>query len=155
MIPDREKKEMYDVFEKTGNVRLDRFAFGVVDHQERGKKKLMIRLTGKGPGGADLVVITRLKPHRLFTRRGDDLELDVPVTLREALLGSEVPVGTLKGRVLLKVPAGTQNGRQFRLKGQGMPHLKGDGHGDLIVRIRVVLPTDLSDGARAAVRGAA
>ncbi len=109
-----------------------------------------IRLTGKGPGGADLVVVTRLKPHKTFTRRGDDLEREVPVTLREALLGSEIPVATLKGRVLLKVPAGTQNGRQFRLKGQGMPHFKGDGHGDLIVRVRLVLPTDLSDEARAA-----
>jgi len=109
-----------------------------------------IRLTGKGPGGADLVVITKLKPHRTFTRKGDDLEREVPVTLREALLGSEIPISTLKGKVLLKVPAGTQNARQFRLKGQGMPHLKGDGHGDLFVRVRVVLPTDLSDEARAA-----
>jgi DnaJ-class molecular chaperone len=108
-----------------------------------------IRLTGKGPGGADLVVITKLKPHRAFTRKGDDLEREVPVTLREALLGSEIPIATLKGKVLLKVPAGTQTGRQFRLKGQGMPHLKGDGHGDLIVRVRVVLPTDLSDEAAA------
>jgi curved DNA-binding protein len=109
-----------------------------------------IRLTGKGPGGADLVVVTKLKPHKVFSRRGDDLEREVPVTLREALLGSEIPVGTLKGRVLLKVPAGTQNAKQIRLKGQGMPHLKGEGHGDLFVRVRVVLPTDLSDEAKAA-----
>jgi DnaJ-class molecular chaperone with C-terminal Zn finger domain len=109
-----------------------------------------IRLTGKGPGGADLVVVTKLKPHRIFTRRADDLEREAPVTLREALLGSEIPVGTLKGRVLLKVPPGTQNGRTFRLNGQGMPHLKGDGNGDLFVRIRVVLPTDLPDEAKAA-----
>jgi len=109
-----------------------------------------IRFTGKGPGGADLVVVTKLKPHRTFTRKGDDLEREIPVTLREALLGSEIPVATLKGRVLLKVPAGTQSGRQIRLKGQGMPHLKGDGHGDLFVRVRVVLPTDLSDEAKAA-----
>jgi curved DNA-binding protein len=109
-----------------------------------------IRLTGKGPGGADLVVVTKLKPHKVFTRRGDDLEREVPVTLREALLGSEIPVGTLKGRVLLKVPAGTQNAKQIRLKGQGMPHFKGEGHGDLFIRVRVVLPTDLSDEAKAA-----
>ena len=72
------------------------------------------------------------------------------MTLREALLGGEIPVGTLKGRVLLKIPSGTQNGRTFRLKGQGMPPFKGDGAGDLYVRVRVVLPTDLSDDARAA-----
>jgi DnaJ-class molecular chaperone len=109
-----------------------------------------IRLTGKGPGGRDLVVVTKLKPHPVFAHRGDDLEREVPVTLREALLGSEIPVGTLKGKVLLKVPAGTQNGRMFRLKGQGLPRFKGDGQGDLLVRIRVVLPTDLSDEAKAA-----
>ena len=86
----------------------------------------------------------------MFVRRGDDLEREVPVTLREALLGGEVPVGTLKGRVLLKVPPGTQSARTFRLKGQGMPRFKGDGTGDLLVRIRVVLPTDLSEEAQAA-----
>ena len=109
-----------------------------------------IKLTGKGPGGRDLVVVIRQKPHSVFTRRADDLEREVPVTLREALLGDEVHVATLKGRVLLKVPAGTQNGRTFRLKGQGMPAFKGDGTGDLLARIRVVLPTDLSEEARAA-----
>jgi DnaJ-class molecular chaperone len=109
-----------------------------------------IKLTGKGPGGRDLVVVIRQKPHPVFTRRGDDLEREVPVTLTEALLGGEVSVATLKGRVLLKVPAGTQNGRTFRLKGQGMPAFKGDTTGDLLARIRVVLPTDLSDEARAA-----
>jgi curved DNA-binding protein len=109
-----------------------------------------IRLTGKGPGGADLIVITRLKQHRTFHRKGDDLEREVSITLKEALLGSEIPVGTLKGRVLLKVPPGTQNGRTFRLKGQGMPHFKGGGTGDLFVRVRVVLPTEVSDEAKAA-----
>jgi DnaJ-class molecular chaperone len=109
-----------------------------------------IKLTGKGPGGRDLVVVIKQKPHAAFVRRGDDLEREVPVTLREALLGDEIPVATLKGRVLLKVPAGTQNGRTFRLKGQGMPRFKGDGTGDLLVRIRVLLPTDLSDEAKAA-----
>jgi DnaJ-class molecular chaperone len=109
-----------------------------------------IRLTGKGPGGRDLIVVTKLKHHQVFTRRGDDLEREIPITLREALLGGEVPVGTLKGRVLLKVPAATQSGRSFRLKGQGMPAFKGDATGDLFVRVRVVLPNDLSDEAKAA-----
>lgn len=111
-----------------------------------------IRLTGKGPGGADLIVVTKIKPHPVFARRGDDLEREIPVTLQEALLGAEVPVGTLKGRVLLKVPPETQNGRAFRLKGQGMPKFKGDGTGDLLVRIRVVLPTNLSDEAKKAAK---
>jgi DnaJ-class molecular chaperone len=111
-----------------------------------------IRLTGKGPGGSDLVVAVRMKPHATFARRGDDLEREVPLSLEEALLGGEIPVGTLKGRVLLKIPAGTQNGRTFRLKGQGMPRFKGDGAGDLLVRVRVALPTDLSDEARGAAK---
>ncbi len=109
-----------------------------------------IRLTGKGPGGRDLIVVTKVKPHPVFTRRGDDLEREVPVTLREALLGGEIPTGTLKGRVLLKLPEATQTGRTFRLKGQGMPRFKGDGTGDLFVRVRVVLPTNLTDEAKAA-----
>lgn len=109
-----------------------------------------IRLTGKGPDGRDLIVVTKQKPHRTFTRRGDDLERELPITLREALLGGEIPVGTLKGRVLLKVPAGTQNGRTFRLKAQGMPAFKGDGSGDLYVRVRVILPTDLDEKAMTA-----
>jgi len=109
-----------------------------------------IRLTGKGPGGRDLIVVTKLKPHRTFTRKADDLERDVPITLREALLGGEIPVATLKGRVLLTVPAGTQNERTFRLKGQGMPRFKGDGSGDLYVRVHVVLPTNLDAKAKAA-----
>ncbi len=109
-----------------------------------------VRLTGKGPDGRDLVVVIRIDPHTVFTRGGADLEREVPVTLREALLGAEIPVRTLKGRVLLTLPAGTQAGRTFRLTGQGMPRLKGAGTGDLYVRVRVVLPTALSDDARSA-----
>ena len=69
---------------------------------------------------------------------------------REALLGAEIPVATLKGRILLTIPAGTQAGRTFRLTGQGMPRLKGDGTGDLYLKVRVVLPTALGDEAREA-----
>ena len=111
-----------------------------------------VRLSGQAPGGGDVVVVVRLAPHPVFTRHGRDLERELTVTLREALLGGEVAVGTLKGRVMLTIPAGTQNGRRFRLAGQGMPDLKGDGTGDLYVRTRVVLPTDLSDEATAAAR---
>jgi curved DNA-binding protein len=111
-----------------------------------------IRLSGKGPDGRDLVVVTRIRPHRTFTRRGADLEREVRIVLEEALLGGEIRVGTLKGQVLLKVPAGTQNSRRFRLAGQGMPRLKGEGSGDLFVTVRVALPTNLNDEAKAAAR---
>ncbi len=111
-----------------------------------------IRLSGKGPNGRDLVVVTRMRPHPTFTRTGADLEREVPITLEEALLGGEIQIATLKGRVMLKLPEGTQHGRKFRLKGQGMPRLKDGGEGDLYVRVRVVLPTDLSDEAKAAAK---
>ena len=109
-----------------------------------------IRLSGKGPDGRDLVVVTKVRPHRTFKRTGADLEREVPITLKEALLGGEIHVGTLKGRVLLKLPEGTQNGRKFRLKGQGMPRLRAEGAGDLYVRVKVILPSRLSDDAKAA-----
>jgi curved DNA-binding protein len=111
-----------------------------------------IRLSGKGGGGRDLHVVCRVAPHPVFTRRGADLERELTLTLEEALLGAAVPIGTLKGRVLLTIPPSTQNGRTFRLAGQGMPRFRADGHGDLYVRTRVVLPTDLSSEARDAAR---
>jgi DnaJ-class molecular chaperone len=107
-----------------------------------------VRLSGKGPNGRDVVVAVRVRQHHVYQRRGADLERDLPITLREALLGAEVPVQTLKGRILLTIPAGTQAGRTFRLTGQGMPKLKGGGTGDLYVKVRVVLPATMSDGAR-------
>jgi curved DNA-binding protein len=109
-----------------------------------------IRMSGKGPEGTDVVVTVKLRPHPVYTRRGADLERELPLTLREALLGGEVPVGTLKGRVLLTIPAGTQNGRTFRLTGQGMPRFRAEGAGDLYVKVRVVLPAALDDQAREA-----
>ena len=119
-----------------------------------------IRLKGRGGGDpghpADLHLVARVRPHPVFTRTGADLRRELPITLGEALLGAELPVATLKGRVLLTVPPGTQGGRTFRLKGQGMPLLKpraGEAAtGDLLVRIRVVLPTKLSDDALATAR---
>ena len=109
-----------------------------------------IRLTGKAPGGGDLYVIVRMLKDRTFTRRGADLERELPLTVKEALLGGAVHVGTPKGRVLLTIPAGTQPGRTFRLTGQGMPRFKADGYGDLYVKAKVVLPTHLSPEAKAA-----
>jgi len=111
-----------------------------------------IKLSGQGPGGGDLVVRTKVRRHPVFTRTGADLERELPITLGEALLGAEVPVSTLKGKVLLKIPAGTQNGHRFRLKGQGMPHLRKEGFGDLYARARVVLPPKLEGDAAEAAR---
>ncbi len=111
-----------------------------------------VRLSGKGPEGRDVVVTVKLAPHALYTRRGADLERELPVTLAEALLGAEVPVSTLKGRILLTIPSGTQTGRTFRLTGQGMPRMKGDGTGDLYLKVKVVLPAALEGEAREAAK---
>jgi curved DNA-binding protein len=111
-----------------------------------------VKLTGQGPGGGDLVVVVKVRPHPVFSRRGADLERELPLTLDEALLGAEVPVTTLKGKGVLRVPAGTQSGRIFRLKGQGMPVLRKDDVGDLLARIKVILPTDLGPEAQEAAK---
>ena len=112
-----------------------------------------IRLRGKagnGAGAGDLYLVTRIAPNPVFTRTAADLTREVPISLKEALLGGEVEVGTLGGKVLLKIPAGTQNGQAFRLKGKGMPTLKGDAHGDLLARLKVVLPEQLDGKQRKA-----
>jgi len=103
-----------------------------------------VRLAGKGAQGGDLYLIVTVKPHPTFERRGDDLLVGVSVPLVVAMLGGEAQVPTLKGKVALKIPAETQNGRTFRLAGQGMPHLGNSSRGDLMARVRVVLPTKLS-----------
>jgi len=112
--------------------------------------RIVLRGKGDDSGGTarDLVIVPKVTPHAVFTRTGADLAREIKVTLREALLGGEIPVRTLKGRVLLTMPAGTQHGRTFRLKGQGMPRLKGEGSGDLYVKIAVVLPANLPPEAR-------
>ena len=116
-----------------------------------------IRLGGQGAAGTsggprgDLYLKVRLRPHPLFSRDGDDLRLDLPVALHEALLGAEVTVPTLKGRVSLRIPPETQNGRTIRLAGQGMPRA-GGGSGDLYVTVKVVLPNKLNDDERESIR---
>lgn len=102
---------------------------------------------GGGPKG-DLFLVISVMAHPTFERKGDDLYVDVSVPMTTALLGGEVQVPTLKSRVALKIPAETQNGRSIKLRGQGMPRLHGEGYGDLYARVKVVLPTNLSDRER-------
>ena len=111
-----------------------------------------IRLTGKAPGGGDLYVVVKVLPDRRYTRKGVDLHTELPLRLEEALLGGEVPVQTLKGKVVLTIPPGTQTGRTFRLTGRGMPKRDGSGFGDLYAKAKVVLPKKLSEEAQAAAR---
>lgn len=116
-----------------------------------------IRVKGRGQAGSrggpagDLYVVTRVAPSRLFTRKGDDLVINVPVTFPEAALGAQVEVPTLDGRVKLTVPAGSPDGRSLRIGGQGAPRLKGGGRGDLIATIRLDVPRELSPKQRDAL----
>jgi len=108
-----------------------------------------VRIAGKGGqsyGGVrgDLYLVISVKPHRLFERRGDDLYVEVKVPLVAAMLGGEVQIPSLKGKLALKIPSETQNGRAFRLAGQGMPHLGNSARGDLLAKVNVVLPTNLT-----------
>ncbi|HUS14897.1 MAG TPA: J domain-containing protein [Chloroflexia bacterium] len=112
-----------------------------------------VRVRGEGGPGAegqprgDLYLSVTVLPHPRFERKGDDLSVTVPVPLYPMVLGGEVRVPTLKGTHLaLNIPAGTQNGRVFRLKGQGMPHLTNPNQrGDLLVKTEVQLPSVLTD----------
>ncbi|TET14134.1 MAG: J domain-containing protein, partial [Dehalococcoidia bacterium] len=111
-----------------------------------------VRIAGKGGpgygGGAsgDLYLLSSVKTDKRFRRTGDDLHVEVSVSLVDAVLGSEVQVPTIEGKKLaLKIPPETQNGKVFRLAKQGMPHLGGNIRGDLLVKVKVVLPTKLSE----------
>ncbi len=113
-----------------------------------------IRLAGQGAPGAtgtrgDLYLIPRVLPHEVFTRRGDDLSCEVPVTFAEAALGAEIEVPTLDGKtVKTRLPAGTSSGRQLRLAGKGMPRMRGGGHGDLYARVNILVPKDVTPEER-------
>jgi curved DNA-binding protein len=114
-----------------------------------------VRMAGEGRPGAgggeagDLYLRVKVAPDPQFERKGDDLYVTVPVDLYTTILGGEVRVPTLSGPVMLTIPAGTQNGRVFRLRGRGMPHLRQpEQHGDLYVKVDVRLPTDLGPHQR-------
>ena len=99
---------------------------------------------GGGPSG-DLYLVVSVKPHQTFQRRDGDLYVDVSVPLIDAVLGGEVEVSSLKGKLSLKIPPETQNGKVFRLAGQGMPKIGANKKGDLLAKVNVMLPQKLTD----------
>ncbi|MFF0817805.1 molecular chaperone DnaJ [Rhodococcus sp. NPDC003318] len=129
---------------RTRNITV-RVPSGVSDGQK-------IRLAGQGEAGlrgapsGDLYVTVHVKPDKVFGRSGDDLTVIVPVSYGELVLGTTLSVPTLEGRVGVKVPAGTADGRILRVRGRGVPKRSG-GAGDLLVTVKVAVPTDLDEKA--------
>ncbi|MFO1532116.1 MAG: molecular chaperone DnaJ [Thermoplasmatota archaeon] len=103
---------------------------------------------GRGAPYGDLYVLVHVKADPRFERDGADLHMELPLTIPEAVLGTEADVETLDGAVTVTVPAGSETNRVLRLRGKGMPYLRGSGRGDLHVRLRVLVPGKVSDKAR-------
>lgn len=109
-----------------------------------------LRFKGKGEAGSNggppgnLYIITEVKPHPIFKRRNSDILLDLPLTFSEAVLGANIEIPTLDGKISLKVPKGSQSGKVLRIKGKGAPKLKRSGKGDMFVKLKVLTPKKLS-----------
>lgn len=114
-----------------------------------------LRVRGEGEAGSrggppgDLYIYTEVLPHRVFQRDGDNLIVEAPISFSQAALGDELVVPAIDGsEAKFKLPEGTQTGRQFTVRGRGMPRMRGAGRGDLIVQVRVVTPTKLTERER-------
>lgn len=113
-----------------------------------------IRLAGEGQPGVyggpngNLYIEIRVKEHKYFRRKDDDILLDLNISIPQAVLGAEIEVPTVDGKTKLTIPPGTQPGKVFRLKGKGVPHLRGNGRGDQLVIVNVEIPTRLTTEQR-------
>ena len=121
------------------------------------KEGSRVRLAGKGEPGrrggppGDLYVITHVETSPVFRPKGDNVEVEVPLTIPEAIRGAEIEVPTLHGRKKLRVPAGTKHGTVQRLRGEGPPKLGGRGNGDIHYRFVIDVPASLTTEQKAAV----
>lgn len=110
----------------------------------------VLRVAGKGNSGinggpsGDLHVFINVRPHPMFERKGDDVWCEVPITFAQAALGAELTVPTLDGKVSYSIHEGTQVGDIFKLKGKGIPHLRGKGRGDQYIKVNIEVPKNLS-----------
>ena len=118
---------------------------------------MKLRMSGEGNSGigggprGDLYVVITVKDHKIFTREGNDLYIEVPIPVTQVILGTKIRVPILGGQTDLKIPAGTQPGTRFRLKGKGMKNVKGFGHGDMFVIVNVDIPSTLTKEEKACV----
>jgi molecular chaperone DnaJ len=117
-----------------------------------------IRVPGEGHAGpfggprGDLIVSTRVREHPFFTRKGDNVHCEVPISVWEALRGARIRVPTPSGETTLVIPPGTAGGQTYRVRGQGLPRLTGAGTGDLYVSVRIETPSGLDARADELVR---
>ena len=117
-----------------------------------------ISLRGQGNAGVnggdrgDLLVTVNVRPHAQFERDGNSVILDREISYAQAVLGAEIEVPTLDGRVKINIPEGTQPGAVFRLKGAGIPYLRGSGRGDQFITVTVGVPKNLSSKQKDALR---
>jgi molecular chaperone DnaJ len=139
---------------------------GIVPRSERINVKIppgvdngsKVRMAGMGGPGAhggpagDVYIITRVRPHGYFERKGDNLHSTAKVTVKEAALGDKIEIPTVDGMVMLNLPSGIQTGQQLKLKGKGVPNFGGAGVGDHYVTIEVVTPTGLSERGKELMR---
>jgi molecular chaperone DnaJ len=113
-----------------------------------------LRSSGNGEAGlaggqsGDLYIVINVRDHELFERHGNDLFCEIPIKFTLAALGGSIEVPTLSGKASLKIPLGTQSGTTFRLKGKGMPNLRGGAAGDQLLRVQVEVPQSLSPEQR-------
>lgn len=122
-----------------GSVDLGRIKVDIPAGFPDGKK---LRVRGQGENGGDLYVIVHIRPHAYFQREGQNIVLDVPLTVAEAALGCKVDVPTLKGTVTITIPAGTSSGQRLRIRGMGLPGPSGKG--DQFCETKIVLPKQLN-----------
>jgi len=109
-----------------------------------------LRMAGEGEAGpnngppGDLYIVIEVEPHSIFQREGSNLYCEVPISIVQAIMGDEIKVPTLEGKVSLKIPPGTQPGRKFRLKNKGLQNIQGYGRGDLYVQAKVIIPENIN-----------
>jgi len=135
--------------------RTERVKVKIPPGVDTGSRIRLGELGEAGPRGSppgDLYIVTRVRPHPFFERKGDNIHCTVPVTVTEAALGARIQVPTVDGPAEMRVPPGTSSGQVFRLRGKGVPALRGGGRGDQYVTVKVVVPRPLNARAQELLR---
>lgn len=136
-------------------MRSERINVKIPSGVDNGSKVRMAGMGSPGVNGGppgDAYIITRIRPHHYFERKGDNLYSEAKVTVKEAALGDKIEIPTVDGTVMLSLPPGIQTGQQLKLKGKGVPHFGGTGVGDHYVTIQVVTPMGLNEHGKELLR---